>query len=297
MRVNLIGGANFMSEITVIIIRSIFSFFLILLLARLIGKKQIAQMTFLDFITGIAIGDMASSLAIDTSVQLTDAIIGLLIYTALPILIAIGALKSLNFRSLVDGSPTILIENGNIIEKNLRKVRMTFDDLMVGLRGKSVFKLADIESAVLETNGNISVMKKTEYNPLTPSDIGLPVESEHVPTLIIMDGYVLSKRLQYLGFSEQWLMGEVMKQGADDFKDVFLAQIDSMGNVHVDLLNEEQKPQQIKQKPLLAAQLRKIQGDIEGFALQTDDQIAKQMYYNQSKELQDLINKVNPYLK
>ena len=74
----------------------------------------------------------------------------------------------------------ILFIDGNIIENNLRKVRMTFDDLMMGLRGQSVFKLAEVESAVLETNGNISVMKKTEYNPLTPKDIGLSVESEHV---------------------------------------------------------------------------------------------------------------------
>ena len=122
-----------MSEITVIIIRAVFSFLFILLLARLLGKKQIAQMTFLDFITGIAVGDMASTLAVNRTVQPIDVIIGLLIYTVLSILIALGALKSLKLRALFDGSPTILIEDGDIKERNLRKVRMTFDDFNGGI--------------------------------------------------------------------------------------------------------------------------------------------------------------------
>ncbi|GEL76879.1 DUF421 domain-containing protein [Tenuibacillus multivorans] len=286
-----------MPEYTVIIIRSVFAFFFVLLIARILGKKQIAQMTFFDYITGITIGNIAASLAINTNIQPLNTIIGMIIFTTFSILIAFFALESLKIRQIVEGSPTTLIQDGNIIEKNLLKVRMTFDDLMMGLREKNVFKLADVESAVLETNGKISVMKKTENNPLTPKDIGLPVESEHAPSLIIMDGYVLRKRVQYLGYSEEWLLGEIKKQGAEDFKDVFLAQIDSKGNVHVDLYNEEKKPQQVKQKPLLAAQLRKMQGDLESFAIQTDDQVAKKMYLNQSKELQDLINKVIPYLK
>ena len=88
-----------------------------------------------------------------------------------------------------------------------------------------------------------------------------------------------------------------MKQGANAFTDVYLAQIDSKGGVYVDLYDEENKTQQIKQRPLLAAQLRKIQADLEGFAIQTNNQAAKQMYYNQSKELQNLIDSINPFMK
>lgn len=286
-----------MSEYTIVIVRSIFAFFFILLLARLLGKKQIAQLTFFDYITGISIGNMAAALAIDTTMQPMDAIIGLILFTLLSTLVVFGALKSLKLRKLVEGSPTILIRNGNVLEKNLFKVKITFDDLMQGLREKNVFKLADVEMATLETSGVITVMKKTEYNPLTPKDIGLPVESEHTPSLVIVDGRLLSKRLSYLGYSEEWLLGEILKQGANNFKDVFLAQIDSMGNVYADLYNEEEKRPQVKQKPLLAAQLRKTQADLEGFAIQTNDQNAKQMYYNQSIELQNLIDNINPYLK
>ncbi|MGP4108741.1 DUF421 domain-containing protein [Virgibacillus sp. L01] len=286
-----------MSEYTIVIVRTLFAFFFILLLARLLGKKQIAQLTFFDYVTGISIGNMAAALAIDTTMQSMDAIIGLILFTLLSTLVVFGALKSLKFRKLVEGSPTILIRNGNVLEKNLFKVKITFDDLMQGLREKDVFKLADVEMATLETSGVITVMKKTEYNPLTPKDIGLPVESEHTPSLVIVDGRLLSKRLNYLGYSEEWLLGEILKQGAGNFSDVFLAQIDSKGSVYVDLYNEEEKRPQVKQRPLLAAQLRKTQADLEGFAIQTNDHNAKQMYYNQSVELQNLIDKINPYLK
>ncbi|WP_099158223.1 DUF421 domain-containing protein [Virgibacillus ndiopensis] len=286
-----------MPEYMIIVVRSLFAFFFIFILARMLGKKQIAQLSFFDYITGISIGNMAASLAIDTQLQSVNAIIGLLIFSFLTIIIAFLAMKSLNFRKIVEGNPIILMRNGNVLEKNLFKAKMTFDDLMMGLREKNAFKLADVEMAVLETDGQLSVMKKAAYNPLTPNDIGVSVEGEHIPSLIIIDGYLLEKRLKYLGYTEEWLIGEIMKQGAKDYKDVFLAQIDSKGNVYIDLHNDKEKVPQMKQKPLLAAQLRKIQADLEGFAIQTEDPNAKKMYYNQSKELQDLIDKIHPLLR
>ncbi|WP_010530306.1 DUF421 domain-containing protein [Lentibacillus jeotgali] len=286
-----------MPEYMVIAVRTLFSFFFILLMARILGKKQLAQLTFFDYITGITIGNMAAAMAIDTTLQPIDAVIGVTIFTIMTILIAKGAMRSLKFRKLVEGSPLMLMRNGNVLEKNLSKANLTFDDLMMGLREKNVFKLSDVETAVLETSGTISVMKKTEYNPLTPKDINLSVESEHEPSLIIVDGVLLSKRLKYLGYSEEWLLGEVMKQGGSGFKDVFLGQIDTKGNVYADLYDETKKTQQVKQKPQLASQLRKIQAELESLAIQTDDKTAKQMYYNQSIELQNLIDTINPFLK
>lgn len=286
-----------MPEYTLVLIRSVLSFLVILLLARILGKKQIAHLTFFDYITGITLGNISAALAIDTTLQVLNGIVGLLVYTFLTIVMAYGSIKSFRFRQLVEGSSTTLIKNGNVLEKNLAKVKMSYNDLMMGLREKNAFKIADIDTAILETNGKISVMKKTEYQTLTPKDIGMMVVPEHKPSLIIIDGRLLEKHLNYLGYTKEWLLGEVMKQGASDFKDVFLAQIDSNGYVYVDLYEDEKKIPQMKQKPLLAAQLRKMQADLEGFAIQTNDQNAKQMYYNQSKELQELIDKINPLLK
>ncbi|MEC1721432.1 DUF421 domain-containing protein [Schinkia azotoformans] len=286
-----------MTEYEVILVRSLASFIIIFILARILGKSQISQLTFFDYVIGITIGNMAAAVGIDSSVEFLNGIIGLLVYTSLSILLAFGAIKSYRFRKIVEGSPTILIKEGRVLEKNLLKSKLTYNDLMAGLREKNAFKLSEIELAVLETDGQMSVMKKAEYEPLTPKDLNMIVEEEHKPSMIIIDGSLMEKRLHYLGYSKEWVLGEIMKKGANSIDDVFLAQIDSQGNVYVDLYDDNIKTQQIKQKPLLAAQLRKIQANLEGFALQTDDVAAKQMYYNQSKELQNLIHQINPYLK
>lgn len=286
-----------MPEYVVILVRSLASFSIIFILARILGKSQISQLTFFDYVIGITIGNMAAAVAIDSSVEFINGIIGLLVYTALSLILAFGAIKSYRFRKIVEGSPTILIKEGRVLEKNLLKCKLTYNDLMAGLREKDAFKLSEVELAVLETDGQLSVMKKAEYAPLTPKDMNMTVEEEHRPSLIIVDGKIMEKRLNYLGYTKEWMLGEVMKKGANSIEDVFLAQIDSQGNVYVDLFDDNIKTQQIKQKPLLAAQLRKIQANLESFAIETNDKAAKRMYYNQSKELQHLIQQINPYLK
>ncbi|MBY0149144.1 DUF421 domain-containing protein [Neobacillus niacini] len=277
-------------------LRAIFSFIVLFTLARILGKKQISHLTFFDYVVGIVIGDMASTMAIETEMKITNGLIGLVVYTLFSVILAYGAIKSFKFRDLVESSPSILVKNGNILEKNLFKHKMTYDDLMNGLREKDAFKLDEVEMAILETNGQISVLKKPEYQSLTPSDIGLSMEEDHAPSLIIIDGTLLLKRLNYLNYSEDWLLSEIKKQGANKIEDVFLAQINSDGSVYVDLYQDEKKNQQEKRKPDIAAKLRRVQADIESIASQTKDKNAKKMYFNQSKELESMIKKINPYL-
>jgi uncharacterized membrane protein YcaP (DUF421 family) len=232
-----------MPEYAVVAGRAIFSFLVLFTLARILGKKQISQLTFFDYVVGIVIGDMASQVAIDTSMKIVNGLIGLVVYTLLSIILAYGAIKSFKFRDLVESSPSILIKDGKIMEKNLFKHKMTYDDLMNGLRGKDAFMIDEVEMAILETNGQFSVMKKPEYQSLTPKDIGLRMKEDHAPSLIIIDGTLLDKRLRTLGYTKDWLLSEVKKKGADTFEDVFLAQINSNGNVYVDLYNDKESKQ------------------------------------------------------
>jgi uncharacterized membrane protein YcaP (DUF421 family) len=285
-----------MPEYIEVALRAIFSFIVLFTFARILGKKQISHLTFFDYVVGIVIGDMASTMAIETKMKITNGLIGLVVYTFLSLIIAYCAIKSFKFRDLVESSPSILVKNGKIMEKNLFKHRMTFDDLMNGLREKDAFKLDEVEMAILETNGQISVLKKPEYQSLTPSDIGLSMEDDHAPSLIIIDGVLLIKRLNYLGYTEDWLLSEIKKQGASKIEDVFLAQINSDGSVYADLYQDEEKTQQEKRKPDIAAKLRRVQADIESIASQTKDKNALKMYFNQSKELENMIKKMNPYL-
>lgn len=286
-----------MPDFLLIFVRTFIAFLVLFILTRLMGKKQISQFTFFDYVTGITIGSIAATVSVNESVKIMKGVYALVYLTIFLFIISYIALKSFAFRGLVEGSPTILVENGKILEENLKKVRFTYDDLLIRLREKNAFKVSDVELAVLETDGQVSVMKKAGNQPLTPQTMGLMVEDEHRPQIVIIDGKLIEKKLKEYGYTKEWLLGEINKQGAQNFSDVFLAQIDSKGNVYVDLYVDDTDDQQIQQKPLLAAQLRKIQADLEGFALQTKDKETKQLYYEQSQQLQQLINDLNPLLK
>ena len=210
-------GRISMPEYWLILIRTLVSYALLFVMARSLGKRQISQLTFFDYVVGIVIGDMASSIAIDTQIKMLNGIIGLVVYSLLTIVIAFGAIKSFRFRNLVDSRPAILVEGGKILEDNLLKNQMTVEDLMSSLREKNAFKLEEVELAVLETNGQLSVMKKSESEPVTRKDLGLAVEEEKKPSIVIVDGKLLGKRLKNTGYTEEWLLQD-QKQGQRHFR-------------------------------------------------------------------------------
>jgi uncharacterized membrane protein YcaP (DUF421 family) len=153
-----------MPEFVTIAGRAFLSFLVLLTLARILGKKQISHLTFFDYVVGIVIGDIAATMAVDPSMKFTNGLVGLVIYTLLSLIIAFGAIKSFKFRELVESSPSILIKDGKIMGKNLFKNRLTFDDLLNGLRVKDAFNISEVELAMLETDGQISVLKKTRIS-------------------------------------------------------------------------------------------------------------------------------------
>jgi uncharacterized membrane protein YcaP (DUF421 family) len=286
-----------MPETLLIAFRSLFSFFVLLFMARLMGKKQVSHLTFFDYIVGITIGSIAATVAVSTDTEIINGLIGLIIWSILPILMGIISQRSYWFRQIAEGHPTTIIENGKILEENVRKEKLTTEDLMILLREKNAFKLQDVEFAVLETNGKLSVMKKSHSQPIKPKNLGLVVEEEHNPRVVIIDGHIMERSLEDYGYTREWLLGEIMKQGASDFTDVFLAQVDSKGNVYADLYFDKAKLPPMKQRPLVGASLKKVQADLETFALQTENPEAKTLFQDQSKKLQKLIDEVSPYLK
>lgn len=170
-----------MPEYLLIFLRSTLAFGVLLILARLMGKKQISQLTFFDYIVGITIGNIAASLSIELGIKIVNALIGLTLWGLIPILFGVIGLKSYKFRNLVDGHPTVLIRDGQILEENMKKEKMNISDLMLELRQKNAFNVADVEFAVMETNGKLSVMKKSDSQPITPQTFGLQVPPENGP--------------------------------------------------------------------------------------------------------------------
>ncbi|WP_274651589.1 DUF421 domain-containing protein [Paenibacillus humicola] len=225
-----------MPEYLMILIRSIVAFLVLLAMTRLMGKTQLAQLTFFDYVVGISVGSIAASMSVDQNVKILNGFMGILVWGLLPIVIAIVNLKSYRFRRMTDGQPTILVHRGNVLDRNLRKSRMSSDELMLMLRQKNAFKLADVEFAVLETNGQLSVMKKTGAQAVTPDKMGIRTKKEeHEPQAVIMDGNVMESTLTALGYEKSWLLKEIRRKGADGFEDVFMAQLSLDGTLHVDL--------------------------------------------------------------
>ncbi len=228
-----------MPILLVVIIRSVISFFALLLLIRLIGKQQVAQLTFFDYVVGITIGSIASTLSVQVNENTTATLAGMGVWTALAILLAYLSMHNVWVRKIVEGEATVVIENGKILEKNLLRIRISLDELISELRTQGVFNITDVEFALFEPGGKISIQKKASKQPLTPEDINLTSKYNGMPTNLIMDGILLTDALQSMKLSKAWLQHQLNKQNIKDISDISLAQLDTMGNLFVDLKGDK----------------------------------------------------------
>lgn len=205
-----------------VLLRSVVAIVSLLLIARLLGKQTISNMTFNDFVTSITLGSVAANLAFNESIKWLYFIISLCVITALSYLFSLIAIKSQKMRKWISGSPTVLIEGGKILEDNMKKIRYTLDSLDQALRGKDIFNIEEVEYAVLEDNGMLSVLKKEQYRSITKKDIKLPYTTQNFPVELIMDGTVVEKNLKDHGLTSEWLEKE-LKQRGKRVADVFYA--------------------------------------------------------------------------
>jgi len=184
-----------------IVLRSTVSVIILFILAKIMGKKQISQLTFFDYITGISIGSVAASLA-DESVSYFHGIVSLVIFAAFPIIVSFITIKSIKARRFLEDTPAILVQNGKIVEKNLKKSHYQINDLLEVLRVKGAFNVQDIEFAILEPNGEISVLKKSQKQPVTPSDINISTQYQGLQANLIIDGKIMRNNLKHVNLDE-----------------------------------------------------------------------------------------------
>lgn len=230
---------KFLLDSAEIIMRNIAAVTCLFIFARLMGKKQISQLSFFDYVVGISIGSIAAAFSVDKRITYSEGIISLIIWAMLSIFIAYLSLKNLKARKLLEGELTILIENGRIIEENLRKERFNINDLVEELRMKGVFNISDVEFALLETSGRVSIKLKSQKLPVTPSDIGIPTNYQGLSTNLIIDGEIIKNNLMYVKLDETWLTNELGKRGINSAKEVLLASLDTEGNLYVSLKNKK----------------------------------------------------------
>lgn len=220
------------------LIRSTCAFFAILLLARIIGKKQLSQLTFFHYVTGITFGSIAAEISAQVETPFLDGLVSLIWWTLLTLLISYLSFKSEKARILFDDKPMILIQNGIILNDNLRKSRLHPDELTMLLREQSIFALDEVLYAVFETNGELSVMKKPLARSATKEDVNIAAPApQFLPTELISDGKIITKNLAELQLTEEWLLKKLSKKNINNVKDVYFAQVLENGSLYISLKN------------------------------------------------------------
>lgn len=216
-----------------IIGRTVFMYVFVLIVTRLMGKREIGQLSPFDLVVAIMIADLAALPLEEAHIGVMNAVTPILTLAVAEVLFAFVSLKSTLMRRIITGNPTILVENGRILEGNLKKSRYNLNDLVSQLRQQNVPNIADVEYAILETSGDLTVIPKSQKRPVTPKDLGIPTSYEGAPFPLIIDGQVQYDSLERANLSLNWLSDELHKQGIEDPKQVLYASLDTEGNLYV----------------------------------------------------------------
>ncbi|GBF35310.1 hypothetical protein DCCM_4433 [Desulfocucumis palustris] len=223
-----------------IISRTVFIYFVLLLIIRMMGKREISQLSPFDFVVAIMIADLAVIPLHSTGIAMWHGIVPLIILALLEVLLSYFALHSFFLRRLLDGRPQIVIRNGCILKSELRKARYNLDDLMAQLRDSGYPNVEDVEVGILETSGKLSVIPKSQKRPVTPEDLKIQTAYEGLPTVLIMDGVVFKKELAKTGLDMEWLDRRLAEAGVGAQK-VFLATLNTDGRFNIVECEEKQK--------------------------------------------------------
>ncbi|WP_427181616.1 DUF421 domain-containing protein [Paenibacillus sp. TC-CSREp1] len=221
-----------MPEWLEVILRTLSAVTILFLITKILGKRQISELSLFEYITGITLGNLVGYISLDTDTSWYLGFLAVFVWVSVSAGAEYLTMKSKKIRDIVDGRSTILIENGAVIQENLKKERLTIDEFLEQLRKKDVFRVADVEFAIMEQSGDISVMLKKEYQPLTADLLGYRLSSEKEPRTIIMDGNILPESLQGAGLSEDWVKKELRKLNVT-LNQVSIGQVDSKGELTV----------------------------------------------------------------
>lgn len=222
-----------------IFLRAILTFIGLLILTLLMGRKQLSQITFFDYTVGITIGSIAAVIAVDASVPVLNGAIALGVWAIMPVLLGFISLKSILFRRLVDGEPRIIIQNGVILNKSMHREKYNMGDLLMQLRDKGVFDISQVDFAILEPNGKLSVLKKPPFQTPTQKDMQIPSEYKGLMLELIIDSQVIPQSLNALGKDLSWLQEQLRGKNVTDIKDVVFAGWPSGGPLYISLRNRQ----------------------------------------------------------
>lgn len=219
-------------ELLQIALTALLSAVTLFIIAKILGHKQMSQLDFFDYITSITIGSIAAELATELEEPLKP-LVAMIVYGLITFSITILTSKFPGSRKFFNGSPTIILNDGKLYRHNMKKAKLDLSDFMVMCRQEGFFNLDDIQTAIFEYNGRLTILPKSTKRPATPSDTGLSPKQEHIFTEVIMDGKVLAPNLERMKLDRKWLDGQLKAKGYHDTRKIFLAICDENKNLTI----------------------------------------------------------------
>ncbi|MCL6451726.1 MAG: DUF421 domain-containing protein [Acetobacteraceae bacterium] len=215
------------------VLRTVVVFVVLVAMVRVMGKREVGQLSPFDFAVGVTIGSIAATPLGRGEASVADALISAGTFTFLQVALAVLSLRSRRLARFFSGGPSVLISGGRVVEKNLRRTRVNLEELYSLVRLQGARDISEVEVAVLEPDGRLSLIKRSQLEPVTPRDLGVSTAYEGLPTVLIDDGEVKEHELKKLGLSRAWLLGELARRGISDPGRVLLASLDTGGRLMI----------------------------------------------------------------
>ncbi len=219
-------------DILNVILTSFLSVIALFAITKVLGHKQMAQLDFFDYVTGITIGSIGAELATELE-ESWKPLIAMLVYGIIALLLSITTSKCQKLRRFVNGTPTVIMNNGKLYRDNMRKAKLDLSEFMVMCRQEGFFNLNDIQTAVFEYNGRLTILPTSAKRPANPTDLNLSPEPECIYTELIMDGHIMDENLKRKGLDIKWLEKQIKQKGYKEAHDIFLAVCDDKNELTI----------------------------------------------------------------
>jgi uncharacterized membrane protein YcaP (DUF421 family) len=226
-------------KIMEVALRSASAYILLLVFGRIIGRKLISRITLFDFVVGVTLGSIAVRIALGSEESPFLAALSVIVISILVVITDYLDIKSINFRKLVDGEPIVLISNGRILDYNLKKVKISINNLMSQLREKDIFNVDDVAIAAIESDGELTVLPKPNKRQVTTGDLNISASYNVFMNDVIIDGKIMNDNLKRANHDDNWLRNQLKKQQIIDVNQVFYAGLSSEGNLYISMKSKK----------------------------------------------------------
>lgn len=227
-------------ELGDVVLRALVSLVTLFLITKLLGKKQVSQLSVFDYVIGISIGNFAAEMTINLESEYLHGTVAVILFGLVAYTVSIITMKSIHLRRFFMGRPTILIQDGKLLMKGLQKVKFDVNDLLEECRISGYFDISQISYAVMETSGQLSILPKSQYNPVTAKDMNIKTNKEGLLANVIIDSKIMKDAIRNMNVNEEWISHELNVQGKK-IENVLLATLDNNKNLKVYEKNVNQK--------------------------------------------------------